>query len=71
MVDVTLRRSKCHFAILVLVQICLFLLVHFSIGGGNVLLDGDYLLCFSRGGERYCGAVDECHSVVVNVLKTC
>jgi hypothetical protein len=39
--------------------------------GRNVLLDGDYLLCFCRGGERYCGAVDECHSVVMNVLKTC
>ena len=70
MVDVNLVRSERRFPILVLVQICLFLLVHFSIGGGNVLLDGDYLLCFCRCGERYCGAVDECHSVVVNVLKT-
>jgi len=52
-VDVELLPSERHCAILVLVQICLFLLVHFSIGGGgNVLLDGDYLLCFFVEVER-------------------
>jgi hypothetical protein len=46
-VDVKLLLSECDFAILDLVQI-LFVSVgaFFYWMGGNVLLDGDYLLCF-------------------------